>query len=165
MIEITTPRLKIVPLTLDEAKAVADLVTEKISRWTSPIPWPYALKDAEWWINNSAPEKRLGIYLGETLIGTTSIPAKNGDEVGFWIHETFEGNGYATEAAAAIVNYTFSNIGLDCIDSFVHRDNIGSRRVHEKLGFQMIEETERYWPNKDAMVPVVLYRLQRRIIN
>ncbi len=69
MTEINTSRLKILPITLEETQAVASLVTEKVSYWTSPIPWPYTIKDAEWWLNNTSPEKRLGIYLDSILIG------------------------------------------------------------------------------------------------
>jgi [ribosomal protein S5]-alanine N-acetyltransferase len=161
--QIETKRLRIRPITLDEAPAVARLVTEKISQWTSPVPWPYTLRDAEWWISHSDPIKRLGIYLlpGPTLIGATNLPIANGDEVGFWINGQYEGQGYATEAAAAVISHVFANSELDYLESGVHRDNLGSRRVHEKLGFTITAEEQRQWPNKTAPVPVVVYRLDR----
>lgn len=161
MSEIGTPRLRIRTLTIAEAPAVHALITERISRWTAPIPWPHELAHAEWWLTHSSPEKRQGIYLDGTLIGTMSIPVADGEEVGFWINGRFEGQGYATEAAAAIVNHAFAVMGLNLIESMVHRDNIGSRRVHEKLGFSIIGEAESFWRNRNAHVPVVHYRLER----
>jgi len=160
---IQTKRLLIRPITLDEAPVVAHLITEKISRWTSPIPWPYTLADAEGWMRTTEPSKRLGIYLlpDQILIGSTSLPTANGDESGFWINDRYEGKGYATEAASAVVSYAFSNNGLDFLDSGVHRDNLGSKCVHEKLGFTVIAEKQRLWPNKNAMMPVLIYRLYR----
>jgi [ribosomal protein S5]-alanine N-acetyltransferase len=163
MFEITTPRLLIRPLRIEEAAAINNLITEKISMWTAPIPWPHNLEHAEWWINNSPEEKRLGIYRDGTLIGTTSMPSTDGEEVGFWINEKYEGHGYATEAAAAIIDYSFSIKNLKLLDSFVHRDNLGSRRVHEKLGFKLIGETENFWRNRNANVPVVHFRLEKLI--
>jgi hypothetical protein len=62
MLKIITPRLSIRPLRIEEAAAINNLITEKISMWTAPIPWPHNLEYAEWWINNSPAEKRLGIY-------------------------------------------------------------------------------------------------------
>jgi RimJ/RimL family protein N-acetyltransferase len=162
MTEISTSRLRIKKLIPSEAPGVADLITEKISRWTAVVPWPYELADAEWWITNSTAEKGLGIYLNGSLIGAISVPSCDGDEVGFWVNEKFEGMGYVTEAATAIINYSFSVKGLKVLDSFVHRDNIGSRRVHEKLGFKIIGDTENYWPNKNATVPVIHYRLEKQ---
>ncbi len=95
------------------------------------------------------------------MIGTTGTAIKDGDEIGFWIHEKYEGNGYATESTKAIIDYAFKNKGLNFLESSVHRDNVASRRVHEKLGFVKIDVTERFWPNKNTNVPVVLHRLDK----
>ena len=86
------------------------------------------IADAEEWICATEPSKRLGIYLlpDQILIGSTSLPTTNGDEAGFWINDRYEGKGYATEAASAVVSYAFSNNGLDFLESGVHRDNLGS---------------------------------------
>lgn len=160
---IVTKRLLLRPVRLDEAEKIASIITEKVSLWTSPIPWPYQISDAVSWISSTTDEKRLGIFLldGEEMIGTTSMPATNGDEIGFWINEQYEGNGYATEAATAVMHHAFTNKKLDFLDSSVHRDNEGSKRVHEKLGFTVIAKEERFWPNKNAMVPVFVYRLDK----
>jgi RimJ/RimL family protein N-acetyltransferase len=160
MLEIKTSRLTIRPLRIDEAGAINNLITEKISMWTAPIPWPHNLEHAQWWINNSPAEKRLGIYCDGTLIGTTSIPTADGDEVGFWINEKYENRGYATEAARSIIDHAFSIKNLKFLDSFVHRDNLGSRRVHQKLGFKLLGETEKFWRNRSANVPVVHLHLE-----
>jgi ribosomal-protein-alanine N-acetyltransferase len=154
-------RLLLRPVRLDEAEKVASLITEKVSLWTSPIPWPYQVSDAVSWINATTDEERLGIFLLDNLemIGMTNMPATNGDEVGFWINGRYEGNGYATEAAAAVIHHAFANKKLDFLDSGVHRDNQGSKRVHEKLGFTVITTEDRFWPNKNALVPVFVYRI------
>ncbi len=160
---ITTERLTLCPVNSDNAQHIANLITEKVSSWTAQIPWPYQLSDAFSWINGTIPERRLGIFLSKTqkLIGAISIPATDGDEIGFWINERYENQGYATEAAAGVIDYAFYKNNLTFIDSSVHHENTGSRIVHEKLGFVAIAQEERFWPNKNAMVPVVVYRLYK----
>lgn len=160
---IITNRLLLRPVRLDEAEKITSIITEKVSLWTSPMPWPYQISDAVSWISSTTDEERLGIFLSdnEEMIGMTNMPATNGDEVGFWINGQYEGNGYATEAASAVMHYAFTDKKLDFLDSGVHYKNEGSKRVHEKLGFTVIAKEERFWPNKNAMVPVFVYRLDK----
>ncbi len=80
----------------------------------------------------------------QMLIGATNMPDTDGGEIGFWINGQYEGNGYATEAVAAVVAHAFTNEGLSFLDSCVHRENMGSQRVHDKLGFKVIAEEERH---------------------
>ena len=161
MLEFKTQRLTIKPLTLDDAQAVQDLITEKISRWTAPIPWPHTLENAVWWIENSAAEKHMGIFLDNLLIGATNLALQNGEEVGFWMNEKFEGQRFATEAAAAMIDYSFKNYGLDYLESSIHIDNLASRRIHEKLAYVLTGEKLNFWRNRNAEVPVAVYRLTK----
>ncbi len=55
--------------------------------------------------------------------------------VGFWIRSDAAGNGYATEAATALVHYAFRALAANRV-WILHADgNEGSRRVIEKTGF------------------------------
>jgi RimJ/RimL family protein N-acetyltransferase len=45
------------------------------------------------------------------------------------------GRGYATEAAGAVLDHGFREIGLDRIIACVYPDNVASIRVAERLGF------------------------------
>jgi RimJ/RimL family protein N-acetyltransferase len=162
LIEIHTRRLSIAPVVLSEAQSLADLVTAKVSLWTAPIPWPYTIADANDWIANTSPDSRMGIRLDGKLIGMTGLPAKDGEEAGFWINERYEGQGFATEAVGGVIEFAFVQRSLDVLESVVHRDNAASRRVHEKLGFTIVDETNRYWSNKNREVPVVIFRLTAR---
>jgi RimJ/RimL family protein N-acetyltransferase len=55
-------------------------------------------------------------------------------EIGWRLVFDHWGRGYATEAAAAAVNYGFEKLGLDEIVSFTVPANLRSRRVMERLG-------------------------------
>jgi RimJ/RimL family protein N-acetyltransferase len=162
MTTLTTNRLNIRPLTLADAPRVQDLITEKIAFWTAPIPWPHHLENAQWWITNTPDDNHTGIFLGDLLVGSVSIPQEDGDEVGFWINGAYEGRGIVTEAARAVIDHVFLTKGLTLLESRPHRDNPASRRVHEKLGFQAIGDVDSFWRNRNATVPCVLYRLTKK---
>jgi RimJ/RimL family protein N-acetyltransferase len=57
-------------------------------------------------------------------------------ELGYWLGVPYWGNGYATEAARALVDYCFGELGYDEILAGARVTNPASRRVLEKCGFQ-----------------------------
>jgi RimJ/RimL family protein N-acetyltransferase len=62
-------------------------------------------------------------------------------ELGYRLRREHWGHGYATEAAAALLRFGFTEAGLDRIVSIRHIDNAGSGRVQEKIGLQFEYET------------------------
>jgi [ribosomal protein S5]-alanine N-acetyltransferase len=72
------------------------------------------------------------------LIGNCGIrlasPGAHEADIGYEIAPQHWGNGYATEAAHAIVHYGFTELNLHRIWSWCIADNRGSVRVLEKLG-------------------------------
>ena len=58
----------------------------------------------------------------------------------------YQGKGYATEAAKAMIDYMFSEVEINGISSGAVKDNIGSCRMFEKLGFNKIGEIEEESP-------------------
>jgi RimJ/RimL family protein N-acetyltransferase len=161
-LEITSERLILRALTMADAPTVAQLITEKISRNTAPIPWPYSLQDAESWLSTMKPDQVFGIFLPDQgLIGAVEIALNDGNEIGFWINDGFAGHGYATEAVTAALDYNFSTHPLTTITSSAWVDNIGSQQVHLKVGFEEAGRKQNFWPNRQSEVPVVLYSLTR----
>ena len=59
-------------------------------------------------------------------------------ELGYTIAKKYWGNGYATEATMAVINYLFNECEVQTIYSECMENNIASRRVMEKCG--MIQE-------------------------
>ena len=54
--------------------------------------------------------------------------------MGWGLHPDARGKGYATEAAAASIDYAFDVLQWTTVIHLVHPDNIRSRRVAERLG-------------------------------
>src|SRR5688572_8697372 len=61
-------------------------------------------------------------------------------ELGFHLRTKFWGAGYATEAARAAVEYSFSHIRAAALMAGHNPQNSGSRRVLQKLGFSYVRD-------------------------
>jgi RimJ/RimL family protein N-acetyltransferase len=62
-------------------------------------------------------------------------------EIGYQLPRHFWGRGYATEAAAELLRFGFTGVGLDRIVSIRHIDNVRSERVMDKLGLRFEFQT------------------------
>jgi ribosomal-protein-alanine N-acetyltransferase len=76
----------------------------------------------------------------QRLIGNCGIRMKAADahegDIGYELSPKHWGHGYATEAARAIVEFGFTQLGLHRIWSWCIAENVGSARVLQKLGMQ-----------------------------
>jgi RimJ/RimL family protein N-acetyltransferase len=61
-------------------------------------------------------------------------------EIAYGIDEPFRGQGYATEAAAALVDFAFANPRVRVVCAHTLRDDVASPRVLEKCGFTPVGE-------------------------
>lgn len=83
-----------------------------------------------------AVERRAdGAMIGEVSLMLRDAEARQG-EIGYVLNPDSHGRGYATEAAAALVALGFGVAGLHRVFARCHPDNIGSRRVMERLGMR-----------------------------
>lgn len=78
---------------------------------------------------------------GRRLIGNCGLRLKEGGtregELGYEIAPQYWGQGYATEAARAMVAFGFSEMGLHRISAYCVAENKASARVLEKVGMQL----------------------------
>ena len=76
---------------------------------------------------------------GERLcggIGLQANPEHNHAELGYWIGVPYWGNGYATEAAKAVVRHGFQHAGLNRIFASHFKHNVASGNVLRKVGMK-----------------------------
>ena len=75
----------------------------------------------------------------EEVIGQVSAQENGEDitirDVGWYMDPAYQGKGYATEAAKTMIDYMFKEVEINGISSVAVKDNIGSCRIFEKLGF------------------------------
>ncbi len=63
-------------------------------------------------------------------------------EIGYHIVPSYRQQGYASEATKAMVDWAFCQPGVQKVTAGCAPDNIGSKRVVEKIGMQLIESRE-----------------------
>ena len=154
---IETDRLVLRQTELRDAPAFSKLVSDiDIARMTGSIAYPYPRLSAEYKIMTFHAAKRRGLAYPyaitlkgrDALIGITDL-FKRGPtslwEIGYWIGRPFWGEGYMTEACAALLMEADAALGPADRVAGVFTDNPGSARVLEKLGFEKTGEPEYYF--------------------
>ena len=137
---LTTDRLVLTTPTLAHVPEMAVLANNKaIYEVLSRLPHPYAESDGIFFVEEIArgPEEfawaieAYGRYFGG--IGLHLLPNQL-PELGYWLGEPHWGQGYATEAARAVVTAA-REAGYPALRSRALLSNAGSRNVLAKIGF------------------------------
>ena len=85
-----------------------------------------------------------------TVVGSINLkgpPTPEGDvEIGWGLIDTARKKGYATEAAAAVIDWALQQPCVNFVSATVPDDNHPSQRVAEKLGLIRTSETRRNLP-------------------
>jgi TDG/mug DNA glycosylase family protein len=92
------------------------------------------------WTLNAVVERATGRLLGRC--GLWRPEGWPGLEVGWALGRFAWGHGFATEAALAWRDWTFGVLGAEELVSIVHRDNLASHRVAERIGHHRLRELE-----------------------
>lgn len=146
---LRTERLLLRGFSLADAPRVQELAGSRdVASTTLTMPHPYEDGMAEAWIegHSAAWEARKRLTLAITAesdgliggIGLHLAPEHRRAEMGYWIGVPFWNRGFATEAAAAVLAYGFSELGLHRIVARHFPRNRASGQVLRKLG--MIHE-------------------------
>jgi ribosomal-protein-alanine N-acetyltransferase len=89
------------------------------------------------------------ILEGDRIAGTVALsnvvrgPLQSAN-LGYWVSERVNGRGLATKAVGELVPIAFGELGLHRLEAGTLVDNLGSRRVLEKNGFEEIGIARRY---------------------
>lgn len=69
-------------------------------------------------------------------------------ELGYVFRQDQWGKGYATDAAQLLIREAFNVLNILIIDAYADIDNIGSHKVMEKIGMQLINTEQRIVKNE-----------------
>jgi RimJ/RimL family protein N-acetyltransferase len=94
-----------------------------------------------------------GEFVGRCGIHRWQFEDLDGVELGYIVRSDLWGQGYATEMGLAVMRHAAEALGMGELVGFTLQDNVLSRRVLEKLGFQF----DREFVDEDGE-DVVLYR-------
>jgi RimJ/RimL family protein N-acetyltransferase len=82
-------------------------------------------------------ERTSGDFLGEVGLYRVDWARRSG-EVGYWLRQSARGHGYAAEGLALLCDQARSGLGLRRLEAHIAADNLASRRVAERQGFQCV---------------------------
>ncbi|MDR3059014.1 MAG: GNAT family N-acetyltransferase [Prevotella sp.] len=86
-------------------------------------------------------DKQFTIYYNDQFVGLIGFKDTDADnkkiEIGYWLSQNAQGKGIMTQSVSKLVEYAFNKMGMNRIQIKVAVGNNKSRRIPEKLGFQM----------------------------
>jgi RimJ/RimL family protein N-acetyltransferase len=165
---LQTTHLLLRPLVSADGDSIHHLYSDwAVAKWLSRLPWPFTPESAATLITEAIADLQRGAGLCLALthrttgafVGSVSLrlPALGVDPwtddtelgiLGYAIAPEHQGQGFATEAAARMVELAFTDLHMVRLRATVLRDNVASRRVLERMRFRIgradVREVSRY---------------------
>ncbi len=127
--------------TIEDAKETIEFLMSVYESGNGPLVYPILLKN-------------------KTNIGYVQlVPIKEGFEVGYHIGKEYTQNGYATEALIAFLKYIMPHKGVDKVYGICVSENIASKRVLEKCGFQKEYEGDGKYQGENKSIAKYIFTL------
>jgi len=167
-LKIKTDRLILMPPTLADAQKITELVGDQdVSCNLGRVPFPYTEDDAKFWIEKvsediqTETEFAFGVYVpGIGLIGSCGVTRRGAYwEIGYWFGKPYWEQGFATEAAEAVLDWARREIPAKGFVSGHIAENVSSGRVLKKIGFHAVGEKMMYAKARGERVRAVRYCL------
>lgn len=145
---ISTQRLILNQPDETDLETITEILNNKVyAENTLNIPFPYSKNDASFWIElarngfRNEDQYIFAIRLKDNnqLIGGIDLGIDkkfNKAELGYWIDTEYWNNGYASEAAKAIIEFGFENLKLKRIFASHFDYNPSSGNVLKKIGME-----------------------------
>lgn len=147
--ELSTERLNLSALTAVDIPLIVWYANNReVAKYTANIPHPYAEKDAVFWLNMANAgvkqnnhfvfalrDKETNAFMGG--MGLRLHAQFKRAELGYWLAEPFWGQGFTTEAAAAVIRFGFEQLKLRKINARHIVVNGASGKVMVKNGMQL----------------------------
>lgn len=158
-VRLETSRLVLDQPTLDDVDLVTDYCRDPIFERYMVTPWPYRRSDAElfigelvprWW--NEDSEYTWALRLDGELIGVIGYRT-HGKDIGFWLGKPHRGEGYMTEAVAAVLDWIFERSDDDVLWECMP-GNAASVAVARKNGFSFQGSGIAIFTNRDGDHPI-----------
>lgn len=152
MAVLETPRLTLRTMTLADTDNLLGIFSDPIAmayypstkdraetvEWIERIERSYAADGIGLWI---VEDKATGQFLGQCGLMMQTVDGVRQPEVGYLFLRSVWGNGYAAEAAAACLDYGFTQCQFRQIIALIAPDNQQSRRVAERCGMHLDRQT------------------------
>ena len=181
--EIETNRLVLKPQTMKEQKRLWEiLMLDDVNKYYLTVPIKFRNKLTDWNFQEKYYKTRIehandkdvfcwSIFLKDTdkCIGQIDCHVNNDKQffvdvydVGWYIDPLYQGNGYCTEAARAMLYFMFLECDIKKIITGAAIDNVGSWKIMEKLGFSRKKEIKKVqYTFLDELTDIYVYTIDR----
>lgn len=163
---LETKRLLLREMTLSDLDALFVVLSDAESMRYYPKPFDYGM--VQTWIEQNLLRyaqygcglwamvlKATGEVIGDCGLVWQDVEGQQELEIGYHVRRDLQRQGYATEAASACRDYAFNILKSDRVISLIRPENTPSRRVAEKNGLKIVQET--LWRN----IPHYIYASER----
>ncbi len=163
---LTTSRLTLHPLTLDDAPATQALFPHwEIVRFLGEkVPWPYPEDGAlRFYADVALPAIGRGEQWAWSIwlkngprhhIGHINLGIARHENRGFWLGLPWHGQGLMTEASEAVTEFWFNELERGKLRVSKAVQNIASRRISEKQGARLVAVEERGFVSGRALAEI-----------
>ena len=144
---LETERLMLRRLVLEDLDALFGLYRDEEIRQYFPegvLNYAQTKEELEWFLNGhprfpelglwAAVNKVTGEFMGRCGLLPWTIEDRQEVEVAFLLGKKFWGQGFASEAALAIVQYAFKHLDLSRLICLIDPENTASVKVAERIG-------------------------------
>ena len=155
---------------MDLAAALSDPAI--LNNLRDGLPYPYTEKDAEDYITAMLCADKSAVFayaicLEDRAVGSIGAFRQSNihfrtAELGYYLAREYWGRGIVTEAVRQLCERVFAQTDILRIYAEPFSDNVGSRRVLEKAGFQLEGILRRNACKNGRVLDMALYSLTRR---
>jgi RimJ/RimL family protein N-acetyltransferase len=166
---LETERLMLRRPTLADVKAIALLANDhRVAINLRRVPHPYLEEHAIAFVRATADEPRNTHFLIEcesAAVGVVGVDWSEPDspELGYWLGVDYWGQGFATEAARAVIDFTFEEFDIEHLCAGARVSNPTSRNILEKCGFQWSGVELHRFEALGSSTPVDRFKLSRGV--
>ncbi|MDB5564772.1 MAG: family acetyltransferase, partial [Tardiphaga sp.] len=140
----------------------------RIAENTRRLPYPYLQDHVVQFVNSLSDANSETVFLIELdrqpagMVGV-DWRAPETPELGYWLGVDHWGQGFATEAARAVIDFTFEEFDVEHLISGARVANPASRNILEKCGFQWSGVELHRFEAIGSSTPVDCFRLNRGV--
>ncbi len=145
MIEVSED-IVLYPLSVDDIFKIFNTLNNEREYMREWLPFVDATKEAEDTGNYvryvlQTADKQFTIYYKDQFVGLIGFKDTDADnkktEIGYWLSQYAQGKGIMIQSVVKLIEHAFGELDMNRIQIKVAVGNDKSRRIPEKLGFQM----------------------------
>ena len=138
--QIETERLLLRVRTVADAEDIFDFASRPEVSYPAGFPPVKTLEDEIYYLEHIPAGYGIVVKGTDKVIGSVDFNHRHEDdvlEIGYTLHPDYWGRSYVPEAARALIDLGFKDLGLHKIELTCFGYNVQSQRVAEKLGFTL----------------------------